>query len=522
MPDDEKISRNGSEEDLESIKEAYEVKADGVPARITIGDQESEYVLRYMVDRPEVEVGTEAFIQNLKQTVIQNVDLTREEFTDSDQIGQVKDKFADQVKEEIKEELPEVDDDTRGILIGNMIHEMVGLGDIEILLKDPNLEEMVINSSEEPTWVYHKEHGWLKTNIGFDDEEEIYNYSSEIARRVGKNISSLDPLLDAHLPTGDRTNATLQPISTQGNTITIRKFARDPWTITDFINNGTLNKEVAAFLWLCLQYEMSIIVSGGTGAGKTSLLNVMMPFIPPNQRILSIEDTREVQLPEFLHWVPLTTREANPEGKGEVSMRDLLVNSLRMRPDRILVGEIRRKKQAQVLFEAMHTGHSVYATLHADTAEQTVQRMLNPPIDVAEQMVKSVDVNVVAFRDRRRNFRRVFQVAEVAKTGYRRGGEETSLGANVIYEWDSEDDEIKKERESSQIHDKLELHAGMDRQEIAQNLEDKEEVLQWMVDKQITDVDEVGKIIAEYYQDEEKVIEMARNRDDPYRIIDKY
>ncbi|MFB6203393.1 MAG: type II/IV secretion system ATPase subunit [Candidatus Nanohaloarchaea archaeon] len=518
MPDD----KDDPAEKLSKVKDTYRVDADGVPAQISIGEQHGEYVLRYMVDRPKVKVGTEAFIESLRKAVIQNVELTREEFTESDQLDQVKNKFSNEVEKEIEEELPELDQRARDILIGNLIHDMVGLGDLEILLKDPNLEEMVVNGSMEPTWVYHQEFGWLKTNITFEDEEEIYNYSSEIARRVGKNISSLDPLLDAHLPTGDRVNATIQPISTQGNTITIRKFARDPWTITDFIENGTITKEVAAFLWLAIQFEMSVIVSGGTGAGKTSLLNVLMPFMPPEQRIISIEDTREVQLPEFLHWVPLTTREPNPEGKGEVSMRDLLVNSLRMRPDRILVGEIRKKRQAEVLFEAMHTGHSVYATLHADTAEQTVQRMLNPPIDVAEQMVKSVDVNVVMFRDRRRNFRRVLEVAEVSKSGYRRGEGETSLGANVIYEWDSENDEMNKKRESSNIVDKLMLHTGMDRGEIAENRKEKEEVLQWMLDKQINDVDEVGKIIAEYYQNEEEVVEMAENRANPQEILEKY
>ncbi|MFB6208089.1 MAG: type II/IV secretion system ATPase subunit [Candidatus Nanohaloarchaea archaeon] len=507
---------------LSDIKREYQVNADGVPAQISIGDQEDEYVLRYIVDRPEVKIGTGAFIDELKQKVIQDVELTREEFTDSDQLGRVKEKFSEQVRKEIGERLPELDEDAREILIGNMIHEMVGLGDLEILLDDPNLEELVVNGEQEPAWVYHQELGWLKTNIRFNDEEQIYNYSSEIARRVGKNISSLDPLLDAHLPTGDRTNATLQPISTQGNTITIRKFARDPWTITDFIDNGTISQEVAAFLWLCMQYELSIIVSGGTGAGKTSLLNVLMPFLPPNQRIISIEDTREVQLPEFLHWVPLTTREPNPEGKGEVSMRDLLVNSLRMRPDRILVGEIRRKRQAEVLFEAMHTGHSVYATLHADTAEQTVQRMLNPPIDVAEQMVQSVDVNVVMFRDRRRNFRRVLEVAEIAKSGYKRGSGETTLGADVIYRWDSEEDDINKQRESSQIVEKLKLHTGMDRKEIDEDIENKKEVLDWLVEKQVNDVDEVGKVIAEYYQEPEKVEEMARNRESPQDILEKY
>lgn len=521
IPEEDHDEVTYSESNLDKVNQSYKVDADQVPAKILIGDKSDEYVPIYYINRPQISLGTEAFVDNVKQRVIENVQLTREEFTDSDEIETVKRKFSEEVKKQLDELLPDSDERAKEILIGNLIHEMVGLGDIEILLNDPRLEELVINSADEPTWVYHQEHGWLKTNLTFESEEEIYNYSSEIARRVGKNISSLDPLLDAHLPSGDRVNSTIQPISTHGNTITIRKFARDPWTIIDFIKNGTINKEVAAFLWLCMQYELSVLVSGGTGAGKTSLLNVLMPFIPPSQRVISIEDTREVQLPDFLHWVPLTTRESNPEGKGEISMLDLLVNSLRMRPDRILVGEIRKKRQAEVLFEAMHTGHSVYSTIHADTAEQTVQRLLNPPINVAEEMVKSVDVNVVMFRERRRNFRRVFQVAEVTKSGYKRGGE-TELGANVIYAWDSEDDEIKKERESSEIVEKLKLHTGMDRGEIFDNVEKKEQVLQWLVDNDMTDVDNVGKIIAQYYSNEDMVVEMMQNDEDPEKIVRKY
>jgi flagellar protein FlaI len=504
------------------IEDDYKVESDGVPARITIGERKGEYVKVYKLDRPQVSGGTGAFVQNLRSQAVRSVKLSREEFTDADEVGKVKQKFKDAVRTQLKQMIPQADDNVVEILVGNLIHQMVGLGDLEILLEDPHLEEMVVNSADEPTWVYHQDYGWLKSNITFESENEIYNYSSEIARRVGKNITSLDPLLDAHLPTGDRTNATLSPISSHGNTITIRKFARDPWTITDFIDNGTINKEVAAFLWLCLQYEMSVLVSGGTGSGKTSLLNVMMPFIPPNQRVISIEDTREVQLPDFLHWVPLTTRQANPEGEGEISMLDLLVNSLRMRPDRILVGEVRKKRQAEILFEAMHTGHSVYSTLHADTAEQTVQRLLNPPIDVAEQMVQSVDVNVVMFRDRRRNFRRVFEVAEITKSGYKRGSQSMGLGANVIYGWESESDDIVKKRESDSIMDKLKMHTGMEREEIYDNIDDKQMVLQWMVDKGITDVNEVGMLIAEYYSDQEEIIEMAENKEDPQEIFDRY
>ena len=510
------------EEFFTEIEDDYKVESDGVPARITIGERKGEYVKVYKLDRPQVSGGTGAFVQNLRSQAVRSVKLSREEFTDADEVGKVKQKFKDAVRTQLKQMIPQADENVVEILVGNLIHQMVGLGDLEILLEDPHLEEMVVNSADEPTWVYHQDYGWLKSNITFEDENEIYNYSSEIARRVGKNITSLDPLLDAHLPTGDRTNATLSPISSHGNTITIRKFARDPWTITDFIDNGTINKEVAAFLWLCLQYEMSVLVSGGTGSGKTSLLNVMMPFIPPNQRVISIEDTREVQLPDFLHWVPLTTRQANPEGEGEISMLDLLVNSLRMRPDRILVGEVRKKRQAEILFEAMHTGHSVYSTLHADTAEQTVQRLLNPPIDVAEQMVQSVDVNVVMFRDRRRNFRRVFEVAEITKSGYKRGSQSMGLGANVIYGWESESDDIVKKRESDSIMEKLKMHTGMEREEIYDNIDDKQMVLQWMVDKGITDVNEVGMIIAEYYSNQEGIIEMAENRDDPQEIFDRY
>ena len=354
----------------------------------------------------------------------------------------------------------------------------------------------------------------MKTDVRFDSEEEIYNYASEIGRGVGKNISSLHPLLDAHLPSGDRTNATISPISTQGNTVTIRKFARDPWTITDFINVGTIDKDVAAFLWLCLQYEMNVIVSGGTGAGKTSLLNVLTPFIPPNQRIISIEDTREVSLPDFLHWVPLTTRESNPEGQGEVSMQNLLVNSLRMRPDRILVGEIRRKKQAEVLFEAMQTGHSVYSTLHADTAETTIKRMTNPPIDVPETVVEAVDLNVVMFRDRRRNFRRVLEVAEIIERE-----DEEGLEANKLYTWNSKEDEIHRENDSREIMDKLEMLTGLDQDELMDNLREKRKVLSWMIDREVDSVESVGRVIAEYYSHTDKVVEAAEQNKDPEKIM---
>lgn len=491
---------------MNKVVEKYVVISDGVPAKISI-EITKDYVPHYNLSRPKLDVGTEAILNEVKSNLIKEIKLSIKEFVDPKELERVKEKFSRNAEEQIKKLLPGLEEKSRKILIGNMLHEMVGLGDIEIMLDDENLEEIVINGSKEPVWVYHKRLGWLKSNITFESDDAIYNYSSSIARRVGKQISTLHPLLDAHLPSGDRANATIFPISTAGNTMTIRKFARSPWTVVDFLNTNTINFEVAALLWLCVQYEMSIIISGGTGSGKTSMLNVITPFIPPNQRIISIEDTREINLPYFLHWVPLTTREPNPEGKGGISMLDLLVNSLRMRPDRIIVGEIRRKRQAEVLFEAMHTGHSVYSTLHADTSIQTIRRLINPPISVPVTLLDAVDLNVVMYRDRRRNIRRVLEIAEIIPEY---AGNEAS--PNILYRWSSRRDAILREGRSIKLLGQLELHAGLTKEEYESDLAAKIEILKYLVKKDIRDVNRVGKVVAEYYTNEDKVLSLVKKK----------
>jgi len=432
----------------------------------------------------------------------------------------LKQRFLSKCMELMEKNLPQLSHDKRQFLAGILVHEMLGLGRLELLLADGNLEEVVINSSKEPVWVYHKKFGWLKTNVIIQTETQIQNYASSIGRKVGRQITTLHPLLDAHLITGDRVNATLFPISTIGNTLTIRMFRRKPWTITEFIDNKTTSSEVTALFWLAVQYEMSMIISGGTASGKTSFLGAIMPFIQPNQRVITIEDTRELNLPSFLHWVPLTTREPNPEGRGEVAMIDLLVNSLRMRPDRIIVGEIRRQRQAEVLFEAMHTGHSVYATLHADTVEQAYRRLVNPPINVPITLLEALDLIVAMFRDRRTGKRRIYQVAElVPQTGQKGEG---GLSMRVLYRWNPRNDKLEKFQESYRLIEKLEMHTGMNEKEIQKNADDKEKILNWMVKNHVNTVDGVGMLVAEYYRDPENVLKLVDKNAKVGELIPKH
>jgi len=465
---------------------SYKLKLEGVIVDVSIYSEEGEPVPIYNIS-----------ILNISSTTQKILDKLREEFVSSISTGLleniettgIKDQFKQEIRGLIKKYFPGIDTETSELLVSHVIQQNVGLGNIEILLKDKNLEEIVVNNSKEPVWVYHRSFGWLKTNIFIQSESRIRHYSTTIGREVGKEITLLNPLMDAHLDTGDRVNATLAPISNKGNTITIRKFAEKPWSITDFINTKTMNYEVASLVWLAIQNELSMIIAGGTGSGKTSALNAIANFFPANQRIISIEDTRELTLPNTLHWVPMETRLANPEGKGMITMLDLVINSLRMRPDRIIMGEVRKKAEAEVLFEAMHTGHSVYATIHANNAEETITRLTNPPIDVPKAVLSSLSLILVQSRNRRTGKRRTLQVAEIDKDG----------SSKVLIQLDVVKDKLLKVAEAKRTMETLYLYTGMTPAEMRTDLEEKTSVLKWLVSENITDVHQIGLVMSKYY-----------------------
>lgn len=499
------------------VIEGYSFKVDFVPVEVRILQSAEDRRPFYFLNPPAFGVYTRAFLEEVKNDIVSKVPVEANEISDLEKNKELKQRFFEKAREELQNYLVEMNEALVEVLSGMLLHLMYGLGDLELLVADDWLEEVAINSSKTPVTVYHLKYGWMKSNISMGEEETIFNYSAQIARKVGREITTLNPILDAHLLSGDRVNATLFPISSFGNTITIRKFARRPWTIVDFIGkNKTMTLEMASWLWLAMQYEMNIIFAGSTASGKTSALNALSAFIPSHQRIVSIEDVREIMLPEYMqwNWVPLTTRNPNPEGSGEVNMLDLLYSSLRMRPDRIILGEMRRHEEAEVLFEAMHTGHSVYSTLHADSSRQVLRRLIEPPLSIPAIEVEAIDLVVVQYRDRRMNIRRTYEISEIEA-----GQEGEGLGINTVFRWVARSDSWDKANEPVKLMQRLNIHTGLTQSEIETEIMQREKILQWMVEHNLNDINLVGTVMRLFYSSPEELVRAVEKGRAPGEVL---
>jgi pilus assembly protein CpaF len=296
--------------------------------------------------------------------------------------------------------------------------EILGFGPIEPLLKEPTISEIMING---PKQVYVERAGKLElADVEFNDDEHVMRVIDRIVSPLGRRIDESSPTVDARLPDGSRVNAVIPPIALNGPTVTIRKFSKDPFTVEDLIRFGTFTAEMATFLKACVEARLNIVVSGGTGSGKTTMLNVLSSFIPDDERIVTIENAAELQLRQE-HVVRLESRPPNIEGKGEVTIRDLVINSLRMRPERIVVGECRGGEALDML-QAMNTGHDgSMTTAHANSPRDTLSRLetmclmagMDLPVRAIREQIASA-VDLIVQQDRLKDgTRKITNVTEV-------------------------------------------------------------------------------------------------------------
>lgn len=372
-----------------------------------------------------------------------------------------------------------------------VVREMIGYGAIDPLINDDKLEEIMVIGQNLPVYVFHREYDMMKTNILFSTDSDINNIVARVARDIGRRIDRQNPVLDARLPDGSRVNATIRPISLNGSTITIRKFRDDPYTVVDLVQRGTLDSYLAAFLWLAVDgfgvKPANILVAGGTGCGKTTTLNVLASFVPRTDRVLTIEDTAELKLP-IEHVISFEARPPGLEGTGEITMDSLVKNALRMRPDRIIVGEIRHS-EAFTLFTAMNTGHQgCMGTVHSNSAEETLTRLTNPPMSVPLIMVGALDLILMQTRihDRRRGtIRRVTELAEVT------GISEGVAHAQTLFDWDPVSDSIRKTGNESMFMQELSRHTGMSRDDLHAEIARRQKLIEELVNEGVRDLSSV-------------------------------
>ncbi len=449
----------------------------------------------YRVKLPNLTPADHQIIESIQKVAVKIIDTRRESSNSKIRKQSLREKIYSMIAKTSSIKVSETKMHAYADIISR---EMGGYGLLDYLMDDDQLEEIMVVPPKRKVYVFHRTHGMLLTNIDIDSDEYTINIIERIARDVSRRVDTNNPLLDARLPSGDRVNATLQPASVDGPSLTIRKFRENPYTIADMIKFKTLNPEVAAFLWLAVEgiqsFPSNVLISGGTSSGKTTLLNCISMFIRPTERVLTIEDTAELKLP-LKHWIRLETRPPGIEGTGEISMDVLLKNALRMRPDRIIVGEVRHS-EAFTLFTAMNTGHQgSMGTIHANTSEETLVRLMSPPMNIPEQMATALNLIVVLNRinvPKVGLVRRVTEIAEVT------GTKKPEL--HMIYEWNSESDDIVPVDRVSSVKKKIQKYSGLSSSSIDKELSIREELLSAAAKKDITALDSFATFIQKYYE----------------------
>ena len=486
------------EDDKSKIDVRYMVISPYVSIHIFWNHQTKE--LNYEAEEPLLNDADRANLEKIAQSMreILNVIFVTEK--DMESLTGYIDKTARLVISELG---MKIDEESYKRIFYYVYRDFVGLNEIEALMHDYFIEDIECNGINEPIYIVHRAFRNIKTNIKFDSVERLANFVEKLAQKAGRYISYASPLLDGSLPDGSRVNASYtKDVTSKGPTFTIRKFTKVPWTPVQLIGLKTLSPEMLAYFWILLQYKSNILLTGATASGKTTLLNAVAFFIPPEARVVSIEDTRELKLPRE-NWLPSVARSSiTAGGVGEVDMFSLLKNSFRQTPDYVIVGEV-RGAEAAVLFQGMASGHASISTMHADSVDTVIRRLETPPINLNPSLVNLMDVVVIMTHaivqgKETRRLREIVEVVNVQPDGV--------AMTNTPFIWDPAKDAFYFKKDSK-IFEKIEKRYGISREELDKEFHVRTKIIYELFKRKILGFEEVQKVVNEYYKNPEAVMQ---------------
>jgi flagellar protein FlaI len=401
-----------------------------------------------------------------------------------------------------------------------IVRDFMGLNEIEPMMHDPYIEDIGCNGLDTPVFLVHRKFGSIKTNLVYKDQTYLSDFVVKIAERCGRYISYASPLLDGSLPDGSRIQASLaRDVTTRGPSFSIRKFRSNPLSPIDLLNLGTVSSSMLAYLWILCQYNVSMLICGGVSTGKTTFLNAISMFIPPEDRIISIEDTREINLPHE-NWVPSVSRqgfgvpEAGGKRYGEIGLYDLLKESFRQNPSYVVVGEV-RGKEAYVMFQGMASGHASMGTIHAGSVEDVMKRLSTPPIEISSSLIEALDTIIVMTnaREKGKSTRRVKKVVEIQSVDSSTNRAHTK----ETFSWIPSQDDFRENTTDSEVMRRISFEEGFSYGRVSEELQKRKQVLEWMQNHSIVHFKDVCRMINLYYKDPKTVMDWVRNNKTPFK-----
>ncbi len=495
---------NGESRKPMVFREVYPIQEPYIYAAI-VKDPETQKT-RYEIIEPTLQQDEERQLYEIKDFLMEELDVNLKEIETKEKAeNYLKEKTREIVKKYHIKIPPEAVDK----LIYYIVRDFIGYGKIDALMRDHLIEDISTDGVSIPIYVWHRLYESLPTNIMFKDEAELDSFVIRLAYLAGKNISIAAPILDASLPEGSRIQLTYgNEVTRRGSTFTIRRFRVDPLTISDLISFNTLSSEMAAYLWYIIENRASVLVAGGVAAGKTTMLNCLSMFIKPEMKIVSVEDTQELNLPHE-NWIPSVVRSGfghEDKRSGTITLFDLLKAAVRQRPDYIIVGEV-RGEEAYTLFQAMATGHLGMSTIHAESVEATINRLESEPMNIPMSLIAMTDVIMVISRTEinGKPARRASVTSEIRELEPKT----KELSTEEVFRWNPKNDEFTFSGRSNLLERHIKK-MSLAEEDVRRELRYRKTILEWMTNQGIRRHTDVANVIREYYANPNRVFQKAR------------